>query len=464
MKRVPGSWKKGLVAWVAGVVSVLVLAQAPRDLSVSVAGPGGATVGTAAAFTVGIGGSSGVTGITVTAVFLPRVTLDSSVPAGLCTANTAIAEPSTTVTCAAAGLSSLVIRVVPQFQGTLTAVVGVIGSDPDPIMANNKASAMVSVTLGATPTPSPTSASTPTSTRTSTPIPTATPTPTGNPSANAKPFWTDFDGDGYADRVIYRPGSSSTWYVKRSDGGSDYVTSLGTNGDIPVPGQYTGLVQADYGVFRPSTGYWYVRTAAGVNQPDVQWGVSGDIPVPGQYGGDGRTDYAVWRPSDQRWYIKTAEGIQLQAVPWGAAGDIPVPADYDGDGITDLTVFRPSNGTWYVRKSTGGTATVAFGASGDIPVPAALTTMTSRADYGIFRPSNARWYVKSSATLTEQPSVAWGASGDAPLPARIRGAGDARADKVVWRPSNGSWYVLSAEGVSQPSIVWGHLGDIPMVR
>jgi hypothetical protein len=190
MKRVLGSWKKVLVAGVAGMVSVLVLAQAqPRDLSVIVAAPGSATVGTAAAFTVGIGGSSGATGVTVTTVFLPRVTLDSSVPAGLCTANTAIAELSTTVTCAAAGLSSLMIRVVPQSQGTLTAVVGVIGSDPDPIMANNRASAIVSVTLGGTPTPSPTLTGTQTSTRTNTP--TATPTPSG-PTPTPGSTWTLF--------------------------------------------------------------------------------------------------------------------------------------------------------------------------------------------------------------------------------------------------------------------------------
>ncbi len=140
MRGVMALWKKGFLAGVAGMVSLLVLGQSPRDLSVSVAAPAGATVGSAAAFTVGIGGASGAASVTVTAVFLPRVSLDSSVPAGICSANTASAELSTTVTCAAAGLSSLVIRVVPQSQGVLTAVVGVIGSDADPFMGNNRAS------------------------------------------------------------------------------------------------------------------------------------------------------------------------------------------------------------------------------------------------------------------------------------------------------------------------------------
>ena len=194
MRRVLERRKKGLVAGVAGMVSVLVLAQAQqRDLSVSVAAPQSTTVGTAAAFTVGIGGSSGAASVTVTAVFLPKVALDSSVPAGLCTANTAIAELSTTVTCAAAGLSSLAIRVVPQSQGTLTSVVGVIGGDPDPFMANNRASAIVSVTLGATPTPVLTPTGTPATTGTNTPRATATRTPTpSGPTPTPGSTWTLF--------------------------------------------------------------------------------------------------------------------------------------------------------------------------------------------------------------------------------------------------------------------------------
>ncbi len=182
MERVLKAWRTVLAAGIAGMVSVMTHAQGSRrDLSVSVTAPQSATVGSAAAFDVGIGGSDGAAGVTVTAVYLPKVTLDSSVPAGLCTANTASAELSTTVLCSATGLSSLVIRVIPQSAGTLTAVVGVIGSDYDPFMGNNKASAIVTVTSGGTPTPLPTS------TRTNTPAPTTTP---GGPTATPTPTVT----------------------------------------------------------------------------------------------------------------------------------------------------------------------------------------------------------------------------------------------------------------------------------
>ncbi len=274
---------------------------------------------------------------------------------------------------------------------------------------------------------------------------------------------SDFDGDGVADKAVFRPGPGTfgTWYVKKSNGSGDLAVQWGASGDIPAAGNYAGDARADFTIFRPSTGTWWVLSAEGVSQPPVQWGTSGDVPVPGQYGGDGRTDFAVWRPSNGTWYVRTAEGSQPPSVQWGTGGDIPVPGDYDGDGITDMAVFRPSNGIWYVKFSGGATAAIAWGASGDIPVAADFTG-DGRADYGIFRPSTGTWYVKSSANLSELPSVAWGAPGDVPLPAQI--AGDSRADDVVWRPSNGSWYVRSAEGLFPPSVAWGTSGDIPVAH
>jgi len=274
---------------------------------------------------------------------------------------------------------------------------------------------------------------------------------------------SDFDGDGMADKAVFRPGPGTfgTWYVKKSNGSGDLSVQWGAYGDVPAAGNYAGDARADFAVFRPSNGTWYVLSAEGVSQPPVQWGASGDVPVPGNYGGDTRTDFAVWRPSNGTWYVRTAEGTLLPSVQWGTAGDIPVPGDYDGDGVTDMAVFRPPNGTWYVRFSGGGTAAIGWGTSGDIPVAADFTG-DSRADYGIYRPSTGTWYVKSSANLSELPSEAWGATEDVPLPAQM--AGDSRADNVVWRPSDGSWYVRSAEGLLPPAVPWGTLGDIPLAR
>jgi FG-GAP-like repeat len=240
----------------------------------------------------------------------------------------------------------------------------------------------------------------------------------------------DFDGDGKADPTVYREAGEgqSRWYINRSD--SNHTSSIavqwGTTGDVPVPGYYDYDAIADVALYRPSTGEWYIsRSSTGFTTSfGLWWGLPGDVPVPADYDGDGRTDLAIYRPSSGHWFIARSDSdfTQYIAVQWGmpVEGDVPYPADYDGDGKADMAVYRPSAGLWLVKRSSTGyfdALSIAWGTSTDQPMPADFDG-DGKADPTIYRPATGQWLIlRSTSNYSAFSSLIWGsqAAGDVPV-------------------------------------------------
>ena len=279
------------------------------------------------------------------------------------------------------------------------------------------------------------------------------------PSGNYH-FVGDFDGDHQADFAVWRP-STGNWFVTRSSDGVVVTQQWGSPGDFPVPGDYDGDGKTDFAVWRPSDGNWHVIRSRDSVTVTQQWGSQGDIPVPGDYDGDGKTDFAVWRPFNQTWYVIRSSDSVTVTQQLGSAGDIPVPGDYDGDGKTDFATWRPSDGTWHViRSSDGVQVTRQWGSTGDIPVPGDYDG-DGKTDFAVWRQNpttGGTWYVirsSDSVTVTQQ----WGSIGDIPVPAKFDA--DLKTDFVTWRPSVGNWYVLRSSDGVQVTKQFGSFGDIP---
>ena len=129
---------------------------------------------------------------------------------------------------------------------------------------------------------------------------------TFGPAANVVPFQGDFNGDGLTDLAYYNL-STATWYMDESKGWSlpsrlatprtPMFRSVGYfdfNSNLPEEAAIYTIVNGQ-GTWSINTGNAGVRTVA--------FGSAGDIPVPGDYTGVGYDEVAVYRPSTGQFFV-----------------------------------------------------------------------------------------------------------------------------------------------------------------
>lgn len=358
---------------------------------------------------------------------------------------------------------------------------------------------------------------------------------------NAHAFPADYDRDGKNDLVVWRP-STGNWHIYTSKHGTgvcppcfglpqngECVDQWGLPGDIPISGDYDGDGYADLTVWRPGTATWWIQfssTCGGISVvaqegPGSGYSISGNV-LPDE--ADFDNDASDWsnlmlydetpileNPNDPptgAWWGKLGNELYFRYWPTivtgSAAGFTLRPASgnivSDPAMQEDLAAFRSTtvnkNSVWFAyRYNVGGAAPLlnvtgftygvllpyasggpdVYGVAADVGgSPPGLN------DFVTWDRRTTDWHIRYSGSPTPpDETFDWGRSYDEPLAGDFDG--DGIDEIVVWRDAwdgiyTGAWFVREPSSGSCPSHLiqggasnplwcyraWGLPGDIPV--
>ncbi len=276
--------------------------------------------------------------------------------------------------------------------------------------------------------------------------------------------FSDFDGDGKADFVIYRT-SDSMWMVLFS-GYKPYWSAriLGTSKTYNVPADFDGDGLTDMAVFLPSDGRWQaVFTGTGIPVTFFM-GNENAIAVPCDFDGDGISDPTTYYPVSSYWNgASSLNQYKIEYIFFGAIGYEPVVADYDGDGKVDPGVYSEENGEWIVGLSCMSYQEIRFmlGGPGYRPCPADYDG-DSKADPFVYNSENGSILVMLSKNNYEIFGATIEAGG-MPLVADIDG--DGKMDPTIYIAEYGQWISYqSSKNYQKVITTFGGIGYLPAME
>lgn len=237
----------------------------------------------------------------------------------------------------------------------------------------------------------------------------------------------DYDGDGLWDDAAWiQVGSDTRFEIIHSSGAPDRsVVFDGFSATHAVSGDFDGDGRHDPGVYAAEAagaGCWLIARSRDGRQ-ELHLGRAGDIPTLFGWRGDRSTGFALFRPSSLEVLRRGSATFRF-----GSPDDDPVTADYDGDGIEDYGVRRSQDRTWYIRQSSDQRVVVTrFGCANDVPVAADFDG-DLKVDLAIFRSdenclddlAEHSWQYRSSMTQRSVTLPPFGRAGDVPVQAAYR--------------------------------------------
>ena len=165
----------------------------------------------------------------------------------------------------------------------------------------------------------------------------------------------DYDGDGVSDATVFRAGATagapSVFLIRLSSTGQTRTITAGENGAFPSGGiDLNGDNRADVGVQSNAGGgmarFRQYDGSSNFNFTDTTFGTPTDLYITGNHAGNLRGDITVARGVGGmiNWTTREAIGgaAQPTIVHGASATDFALTGDYDGDGLDDYAVWRPS--------------------------------------------------------------------------------------------------------------------------